>query len=70
MIERYAEFTQYPHVVEEGPLHTFTDPYHGDIILAWKGNYIWGAFDFPDGQRRSQYLTLVRENLDKLLQAR
>ncbi len=70
MIERYAEFTQYPHVVEEGPLHTFTDPYHGDITLAWKGNYIWGALDLTDSQRLSRYLTLVRENLDKLLQAR
>jgi len=66
MVESYAEFTQYSHVVEEGPLHTFTDPYHGEITLAWKGNYIWGALDLADSQRLSQYLTLIDTELSKL----
>ncbi len=70
MIERYAEFTQYPHVVEEGPLHTFTDPYHGEITLAWKGNYIWGALDLTDSQLASDYLNMIQAQLDKLPPAR
>jgi len=70
MVERYAEFTQYPHVIEEGRLHTFTDPYHGEVTLAWKGNYIWGALNLTDSQRLSRYLSLVGEELDKFPLAR
>jgi len=66
MVESYAELTQYPNVVEEGPLHTFADPYHGEISLAWKGNYIWGALDLADSQLLSQYLTLIGSELSKL----
>ena len=64
--ESYAEFTQYSHVLEEGRPHTFTDPYHGEITLAWKGNYIWGALDLTDSQQLSQYLTLIETELSKL----
>ena len=70
MVERYAEFTQYPHVVEEGRLHTFADPYHGEVTLAWKGNYIWGALNLTDSQQLSRYLSLVGEELDKFPLAR
>ena len=66
MIERYAESTQYPHVVEEGPLHTFTDPYHGEVTLAWKGNYIWGALDLTDSQLASDYLAKIETQLNQL----
>ncbi|UCH62806.1 MAG: hypothetical protein JSU77_13635 [Fidelibacterota bacterium] len=66
MVESYAELTQYPEVVEEGPLHTFTDPYHGEVTLAWKGNYIWGALDLADSQERSRYLSSIETGLSKL----
>ncbi len=66
MLERYAEFTKYTDTLEEGPLHTLSDPYHGKITLAWKGNYIWGALDLADSQRLSQYITLVEAELDRI----
>ena len=70
MVERYAEFTQYPHVVEEGRLPTFTDPYHGEVTLAWKGNYIWGALNLAGGHKASDYLTKIEAQLDKLITAK
>jgi len=70
MVERYAEFTKYTDTLEEGPLHTLSDPYHGEITLAWKGNYIWGVLDLADSQRLSRYLSLVGEELDKFPLAR
>ena len=69
MLERYAEFTKYTDTLEEGPLHTLSDPYHGKITLAWKGNYIWGALNLTDSQQASRYLSLVRDKLDRLLRA-
>ncbi len=66
MIERYAEFTQYSHVVEEGQPHTFTDPYHGEITLAWKGNYIWGVLDLADSQLSARCLSQVEAELDRI----
>ncbi len=66
MLERYAEFTKYTDTLEEGPLHTLSDPYHGKITLAWKGNYIWGALDLADSQLSARFLSQVEAELDRI----
>jgi len=41
----------------------FDDPYHGKIILAWRKNYLWGAFEIKHGQVES-YVDLLGQNLN------
>jgi len=33
------------------------DPHHGDMVLLWKGIYIWGTMNLTDPDLRAAYLT-------------
>ena len=65
MIEKYLQRTRNPgQNISEG-LFNISDPYHGEIDLCWKGEYIWGIFNAKDLALRSKYLRLFEEGLQK-----
>ncbi len=65
MIEKYLQQTGSPgQNISEGR-YNISDPYHGEIDLCWKGNYIWGIFNAKDRALRSKYLKLFEEGIEK-----
>ncbi len=65
MIEKYLQQTRSPgQNISEGR-YNILDPYHGEIDLCWKGNYIWGIFNAKDRALRSKYLRLLEEGIEK-----
>jgi hypothetical protein len=65
IIEKYLQQTRSPgQNISEGR-YNISDPYHGEIDLCWKGNYIWGIFNAKDRALRSNYLRLFEEGLQK-----
>jgi len=65
MIEKYLQQARSPgQNISEGR-YNISDPYHGEIDLCWKGEYIWGIFNAKDPALRSKYLRLFEEGLQK-----
>jgi hypothetical protein len=65
MIEKYLQSIKSPgKEVAEGR-YIFSDPYHGEIELHWKGRHLWGILNVNDQSLRSKYLKLFEEGLQK-----
>jgi hypothetical protein len=65
MIEKYLQSIKSPgKEVAEGR-YIFSDPYHGEIELHWKGRHLWGILNVNDQSLRSKYLELFEEGLQK-----
>jgi hypothetical protein len=65
MMEKYLEQVgMKDKSVVEGQ-YTFSDAYHGEIDLRWRGARIWGILDLGDPNLRSRYSKLFEEELQK-----
>jgi hypothetical protein len=65
MIQKYLQQTKSPEKnVAEGR-YAISDPYHGEILLHWKGKYIWGILNSNDASLCSTYLKLLEKGLEK-----
>jgi len=65
MIQKYFQQTKSPEKnIAEGR-HTIKDPYHGEILLHWKGKYIWGILNLNEASLRSTYLKLFEKGLEE-----
>jgi hypothetical protein len=66
MIQKYLQQTKSPEKdIAEGR-YTISDPYHGEILLQWKGKYIWGTLNISDPTLRSKYIKLFEEGIEKI----
>jgi hypothetical protein len=45
---------------------TLSDPHHGEVVLSWKGERVWGTIGLDDPALRSKYLKLVEEGLQEV----
>lgn len=65
MIQKYLQQTKSPEKnVAEGR-YAISDHYHGEILLHWKGKFIWGALNLTDASLRSTYLKLFEKGLEE-----
>ncbi len=55
MLGRYLKQIKQDAILAEGA-YRITDPYHGEMALFWKGNYIWGTTKLTDPGLREAYL--------------
>jgi hypothetical protein len=65
MIEKYLQSIKSPRKEVTEGRYIFSDPYHGEIELHWKGRYLWGILNINDQSLRSKYLKLFEEGLQK-----
>jgi len=65
MIQKYLQQTKSPEKnVAEGR-YAISDHYHGEILLHWKGKYIWGILNLNEASLRSKYLKLLEKGMEK-----
>lgn len=64
MLRQYLQFTQYPQKDGQEDMYTLSDPHHGEVVLSWKGKYIWGIKGLDDKEMRLQYLLQIEKKLD------
>ena len=66
MVSQYARLTNLPEreLKEAGSL-VVRDPHHGEVAFAWRGRYLWGVLDLPEGGLRAEVLALLEEGLKK-----
>jgi hypothetical protein len=53
MLGQYLKQVKQTAPLAEGP-YELKDPYHGDLVLFWKGKEIWGGKDLKDPSLRKQ----------------
>ena len=46
--------------------YQLSDPYHGDVVLSWKGEYIAGVLYIEQEELRQKNLKILEKNLTKL----
>jgi hypothetical protein len=65
MIQKYLQQTgsREKNIIEGH--YTIADPYHGEIEVEWRGEYIWGILNVTDPSLRLKYLKLFGEGLEK-----
>jgi hypothetical protein len=63
MLSQYLRLTEDTQKEPREGHYTLADPYHGELALRWKGNYIWGVLNLRDNQLRHRYLDLTEERL-------
>lgn len=70
MVTQYLQKIDSPEKKGKEGRFIITDPYHGAIAFAWKGNYIWGIINPHDAASQEKYLSIIEDNLkkEKLLQ--
>jgi hypothetical protein len=55
MLEQYLKQIKREAPTVEGA-YQVKDPYHGDVVLFWKGKRIWGTLNLADADLRAAYL--------------
>ena len=65
MLEAYLHATEQPQTETREGRHILLDPYHGQVVLSWRGQYIWGALDLAKADLRDSYLAMTEELLTK-----
>jgi len=48
MIEKYLQSIKGPRKEVAEDRYIFSDPYHGEIELHWKGRHLWGILKVED----------------------
>jgi hypothetical protein len=66
MLRQYLQFTQYPQQDGREDIYTLSDPHHGEVVLSWKGKYIWGIKGLDNEKMRVDYLLQIEKKLDLL----
>jgi len=66
MLTRYLQNAKQPRAELEEGLYTIADPNYGDVALAWKGRYIWGAISLSDPAKRRDCLAKMETRLSGL----
>jgi hypothetical protein len=65
MVAAYMKKAQSPFDGKPGKF-TVTDPHNGQVLLAWKGKYIWGIVNEKKVAIGKDYLQLVQDKLPNL----
>jgi hypothetical protein len=65
MLRKYFQLSQTPQFDLKEDRFIISDPYHGEIALAWKKKYIWGALNLDDENLRSKYLQQVAQLIER-----
>jgi len=65
MLEEYLQATKYPQAEAKEGGYIISDPYHGEVALSWRGQYIRGVLDLTQADLRDEYLSLTEELLIK-----
>ena len=65
MLRQYLQLSQTPRSDLKEDHYTISDPYHGEIALAWKNKYIWGALKLDDENLRSKYLQQIAQLIER-----
>lgn len=65
MLSEYLQATEQPQQQPTEGRHILSDPYHGEVALSWRGQYIWGVLDLAPADLRDGYLDQIEALLIK-----
>jgi len=65
IITKYLQFVKTPVDSLKQGEYQVSDPYHGDVLLRWQGEYIAGVLYIEQENLRQKYLKILEKNLTK-----
>lgn len=66
ILTKYLQFAKTPVDSLKQDQYQVSDPYHGDVLLRWQGEYIAGVLYIEQENLRQKYLKILESNLTKL----
>ena len=66
MLTKYLQFAKIPVDTLQQGRNQVSDPYHGDVLLSWQGEYIAGVLYIEQEKLRQKYIKILEINLTKL----
>lgn len=65
ILTKYAQATNSQFEGKEG-LYDISDRHNGNVLLEWKGKYIWGGINFSSVEDGKRYLQMVQDRIGHL----